>query len=65
MKNKQMPIENKVVLYQEKGTNVIVDVLFDEETFWLTQKTIAELFDVDGTVITRHLSNYFCERRIN
>lgn len=36
-----------------------VEVLVQEETIWATQKTIAELFDVDRTSISRHLKNIF------
>jgi len=33
--------------------------LFAEENIWLTQKKMAELFDVDRSVITKHLKNIF------
>lgn len=36
-----------------------IEVLVQEETIWATQKTIAELFDVDRTSISRHLKNIF------
>ncbi|MHB8075641.1 hypothetical protein [Desulfosporosinus fructosivorans] len=36
-----------------------VEVLVQDETIWATQKTIAELFDVDRTSISRHLKNIF------
>lgn len=36
-------------------------VILQDETVWLTQKAIAELFDVDRTIITKHLSNIFKE----
>lgn len=53
--------ENKIILYQDEEKNVIVDVLFDNETFWLTQKLMAELFDVNIPTISRHLTNIFEE----
>ncbi|WP_042200856.1 RhuM family protein [Paenibacillus camerounensis] len=36
-----------------------VEVLVQNETIWATQKTVAELFDVDRTSISRHLKNIF------
>ena len=36
-----------------------------EETIWATQKTIAELFDVDRTSISRHLKNIFETNELN
>ena len=37
--------EHEVVLYQIEGTNICVNVMFKEETFWMTQKAMANLFD--------------------
>lgn len=47
------------ILYTSQDGEVRVDVLINEETVWLTQKAIAELFDIDRTVITKHLKNIF------
>ncbi len=41
------------------GTDEEVEVIVREETIWATQKTIAELFGVDRTTISRHLKNIF------
>lgn len=40
-----------------------VEVLYKDESIWATQKVIATLFDVDRTVVTKHLKNIFdtCE----
>ena len=35
-----------LILYQSENGNVQVEVLYDNEDFWLTQKTMAELFNV-------------------
>jgi hypothetical protein len=57
--------ENKIILYQTDEGRVKVDVFFAEENFWMTQKTIGELFDVDRSVITKHLKNVFTEGELN
>jgi len=45
--------------------NVCVDVYYKDETFWLTQKTMAELFDVNIPAISKHLSNIFEEGELD
>lgn len=53
--------EHEIVLYQVEGTNICVNVVFKDETFWMTQKAMAELFDVNVPEISKHLSNIFEE----
>ena len=42
---------NNIVLYQNETGNKIIEVLYDSEDFWLTQKTMAELFSVKVNTI--------------
>ncbi|WP_282926372.1 virulence RhuM family protein [Helcococcus kunzii] len=51
--------KDKIILYQEDDRNISVDVMYSEETFWLTQKSMAELFDVDVSTINEHLKNIY------
>ena len=53
--------EHEIVLYQVEDTNICVNVVFKDETFWMTQKAMAELFDVNVPAISKHLSNIFEE----
>jgi hypothetical protein len=53
------PPSSKVVLYQAADGNVTVNVLFAKDNFWLTQKTMAELFGVKTPAINKHLKNIF------
>ena len=39
--------------------NVKIEVIFNDETFWLTQKRLAELFGVEVPAISKHLANIF------
>ena len=55
------PDEKQIILYELDNTKVTVDVLFFKETFWMTQKTMAELFDVNIPAISKHLKNIFDE----
>ncbi|MBO5094254.1 MAG: virulence RhuM family protein [Lachnospiraceae bacterium] len=51
--------KHEIVLYQIEDTNICVNVIFKDETFWMTQKAMAELFDVNVPAISKHLSNIF------
>ena len=51
--------EQSILFYTTPTGNVNVQVLFNNETLWLPQKRMAELFGVDRSVITKHLKNIF------
>ncbi len=53
----------EIILYQPDAT-IRLEVRIDEETVWLTQAQITELFQRDRTVITRHINNVFKEREL-
>jgi hypothetical protein len=52
--------KNEIVLYQPDNT-ISLEVRLENETVWLTQAQMAELFQKDRTVITRHINNIFKE----
>lgn len=56
---------NKFLLYTTPSGKIRVDVLFEEESLWLTQKAMCELFDVSKSTISEHLSNIFKEKELN
>ncbi len=58
-----MKNNNEIVLFE--GQNVKLEVNLKDETVWLTQSQMAELFDKDRTVITRHINNVFNEGELN
>lgn len=51
----------EVVLYQTDEGNVNVSVIYYNESFWLTQKAMGELFGVNVPAISKHLSNIFAD----
>ena len=66
-KNKQIVKQNTVtefLLYTTPNGKVKVEIFLRDETVWLTQAKIAELFDVDRSVITKHLKNIFESREL-
>lgn len=52
-------IKDKIIFYQNEDSNVYVDILFVNENFWLTQKSMSELFEVDVTTINEHIKNIY------
>lgn len=52
--------QNEIILYQPNDT-ISIEVLLDNDTVWLTQAQIAELFERDRTVIGKHIKNCFIE----
>lgn len=48
-----------IILYSSADGNVRVEVFYSGETFWLTQKRMAELFGVEIPAISKHLKNIF------
>lgn len=57
--------EHEVILYQIDETNVRVNVIFKDETFWLCQKLMAELFDCSPDNISLHLRNIYSEEELD
>lgn len=51
--------ETKFIIYSQPSGNVRVDVFVQDETVWLTQKAMSELFDTTTQNITTHLKNIF------
>ena len=47
------------LLYRAEAEDVSVNALVKDETIWLTQKAMAELFGIDKSGISRHIKNIF------
>jgi len=56
--------ESNILLYETEDGKVNVDVILKDETIWLTQKSMAELFDVEQPAIAKHLSNIYNEKEL-
>jgi len=57
--------ENRVEIYRVAQGEVIFDIDAKQETIWATQAQMAQLFDVDRTVIGRHLRNIYKEGELD
>jgi hypothetical protein len=60
-------MKNEIIIFQPDELNQHVEVRVDEEkeTFWLTQEQMAQLFDRDRSVISKHLRNIFNDQELN
>ena len=57
----EMMEHSEILLYSDENGKEFVSVVFKDETFWLTQKAMAELFDVQTPAISKHLKNIFAD----
>ena len=68
MKGKKMQIRNStadfLVFTKDSGSDSI-EVRVQDHEVWLTQKSLGQLFDVDRSVITKHLKNVFQEGELD
>ena len=57
--------ENKIVIYQTEDGQTQIDVRLENDTVWLTQKQIAELFGTKRPAITKHLKNIYASEELS
>ncbi len=62
---KELAQSGEILLYNNGGEKEFVSVVFHDETFWLTQKAMAELFDVKTPAISKHLQNIYEEEELD
>mgnify|MGYP000052764358 FL=1 len=55
---------NKIEIYTSKNNQAEINVNFDGDTVWLTQKQMSELFGRDRVAITQHIGNIFKEEEL-
>ncbi len=59
--NNEIANRGEVLLYSDESGKEYVSVVFKDETFWLTQKAMAELFNVNVPAVSKHLQNIYEE----
>ena len=57
--------KSEIVLYKTDDGKIMIDTVFQNETIWLTQAKMAELFDVKRPAITKHLKNILKSEELN
>ena len=56
---------NEIIIYKNKDNQTQIEVQFEGENFWLSLNQIAELFERDKSVISRHLKNIYREGELD
>ena len=66
MKNKTIDVQPKgeIVIYRTKDKKIQFEVKLEQETVWLTQKQMGDLFDRDVRTINEHIQNIFKEKEL-
>jgi len=62
-KNKKIP-DNQITVYETSDGKINIEVLYQDENIWLSQKQMAELFDCSKDNISLHLKNIFSEKEL-
>lgn len=57
--------DNNLLIYQDKDGDITVDAIYKDETLWLTQKSMAKVFECSVDNISLHLKNIFNEQELN
>ena len=60
-----MDKKTELVIFKAQDGNVKLDVKLEDETVWLTQNQMSELFARDRSVITKHIKNIFKENEVD
>ena len=63
--NNEIAKNGEILLYSYDGAKEYIDVYFKDETFWLTQSAMAELFDCSADNISLHLKNIYEEEELD
>ena len=56
--------KGEIIIYQSEDNNVSISVRLEDENVWLTQKQMAELFNVERSVVTKHIGNIYTEAEL-
>jgi len=59
------PTNTEIIIYQTEDGRAKIDVRMENQTVWLTQAQIAELFGRERSVITKHIRNIFAEGELD
>ena len=56
---------NQIEIYKDKNNQTQIEVKFDEDTVWLTQSQLSELFNTDRTSLLKHIQNIYSSGELN
>ena len=56
---------SEILIYQNEAGNIKVDVMFEDESIWLSQKQLSEVFGKSIKTINEHVNNIFTEEELS
>ena len=65
MDNKQIGNERNILFYNDETGNIKIEVLLENEDVWLNKETLATLFNIDRSGITRHINNIYKDAELS
>lgn len=65
MDNSLQESNNKIIIYTTEDGQVEIKVRLEDENVWLTQNSMAEIFDTTKQNISLHIKNIFEEKELN
>lgn len=64
MENEIIDDENNIIFYTDEDNNVKIEVILENENVWLTQNSLARLFDTTRNNITMHIKNIYVDNEL-
>ena len=65
MDNKLIGDEKDIIFYEDENGNVKIEVMLQNDNVWLNSNAISNLFNVNRTVITKHINNIYKEEELD
>ena len=63
--SRELENSGKILIYQNEKGDTKIDVYFAEDTIWMTQRTMAELYQVDVRTINEHIGNILMDSELD
>ena len=64
-KNNSNTVESEIIIYQTEDGHTKIDVKFEDETVWLTQAQLCELYQTSKSNISEHIKHIFEEEELD
>ena len=61
----EMQSKNEIIFYKDDYGDLKIEVLYSDENVWLNTEKIAELFEIERSVITKHINNIYNDKELN
>lgn len=65
MKDDKKDVQSEIIIYQTEDGNTKIDVKFEDETVWLTQSQLCELYQTSKSNISEHIKHIFEEGELD